>query len=334
MSARFWPVRSSWQSLLLNQLLRLQRVDLRHTGHIRALRRRVLALDAQRGRRLASRIRQRPCTLGDVPADYVQADASPNPRCLLYLHGGAFCIHSPWLYLALVADLCHRIGMDGVIPDYRLAPEHPFPAGLQDCLASYRALLAQGVAAHDIVVAGDSAGGQLALSMLALAAAEGLPMPSCAVLISTGGDWTLSGVSFAANIRRDVMFRMESLLFLREIYLGATAPDDPLASPLFGHFEGLPPLYLVASRDELMRDISIGITDKARAAGGTAELRLWDGVCHAFPLFGVLPESQQARADIASFVRHHLGRVAAASPILREGAATPSLSSLIIGTPP
>lgn len=300
--------RGSWQSRLLNAVLRLQRVDLRHEGHIRALRGRVERLDQWRGRLLAPCLRFRRVVLGGVPADRVQPGRGPGRRHLLYLHGGAFCFHSPWLYRGLVMDLCRRSGTVGLIPDYRLAPEHPFPAALEDSLACYRALLAQGVEPGDIVLGGDSAGGQLALALLIRARDEGLPLPACAVLVSTGGDWTLSGASFGDNAASDAMFRMESLMFLREIYLRGQPADDPLASPMFADLSGLPPLYLVASQDELMRDVSVGIASRARQAGGSAELRLWNDQCHAFPLFAFLPESARARAEIAAFIRRHLPR--------------------------
>lgn len=312
----------SWQSQLLNQILRMQRVHLQHSGHLQTLRRRVKRLDDWRGRRLSRRIRHEAVCLDGVSVDLITSHADGSYH-LLYLHGGAFCMHSPWLYRGFVADLCRELGCEGWIPNYRLAPEHPFPAGLQDCLTAYRSLLHSGIAPERIVLAADSAGGQLALSMLALANWEGLSMPSCVALISTGGDWTLSAPSFKANARRDAMFEVTTLNYLRDIYLAETDPADPFASPIHARFRDFPPMHLVASRDELMRDISQSLANSVRAAGGTAELRLWDGMCHAFPLFSFLPESRRARQEMVRFIRRHMGRapqsLREAQPVARAG---------------
>jgi epsilon-lactone hydrolase len=311
----------SWQSQLLNQILRMQRVNLQHRGHVQTLRRRVKRLDDWHGRWLSRQIHHESVCLDGVSTDLIKGHADGTHH-LLYLHGGAFCMHSPWLYRGFVAELCRELGCAGWIPNYRLAPEHPFPAGLQDCLAAYRSLLHSGIAPARIVLAGDSAGGQLALSMLALAAWEGLSMPSCVALISTGGDWTLSGPSFTANAHRDAMFEVKTLSYLREIYLDETDPADPFASPVHARFKDFPPVHLVASRDELMRDISQSLANRIRAAGGTAELRLWDGMCHAFPLFSFLPESRRARGEIVSFIRRHIGRAPPAPPLTPGGGAS------------
>lgn len=298
----------SWQCHTLNALLRMRRSHLESVDDLLHLRSRVSRLDRWRGCSVVNTISFERRMMNGVPVDHLKPRLRPSRGRLLYLHGGAFCFHSPWHYRRLVMDFCRKLDVHGLLPDYRLAPEHPFPAALDDCFSCYRELLNEGVSPEDIVLAGDSAGGQLALGVMLKVREAGLPQPSCAVLISTGGDWTLGGGSFIENAKRDAMFRVENLRFLRSVYLRDVPPDSPLASPLFADLHGLPPLYLVASRHEMMRDVSVAIAAKVNAAGGLAELRLWNHVCHAFPLSNFLPEAASARADIVSFIESQIRR--------------------------
>lgn len=295
----------SWQAHLLNGLLRFSRRSLTQRAHIEAMRQRLARIDRQSHRREGQYLRLQTRHCGSTPVDWIEPACAQDERVLLYLHGGAYCAHMPWLYRSLAARLGAKTGARAVLPDYRLAPEHPYPAALDDCLAVYRQLLDDGHSPARIALAGDSAGGALVLSLLGRLREQSLPMPACAALISTAGDWTLGGASFYRNVSRDVMFDLGTLLFLREVCLEGRSAEDPRVSPLLGSFEGFPPLQFTASRDELMFDISLRAEAKARACGTETELQLWDGVCHAFPLFAFLPESRRARAQMAAFINRH-----------------------------
>lgn len=305
---------ASWQAQLLNRLLRLRRQPLTQRAHIEAMRRRLARLDRRPRQRDGQFLRLQTRHCGSTPVDWIAPARPQDERVLLYLHGGAYCAHMPWLYRGLAARLGAKSGAQAVLPDYRLAPEHPYPAALEDCLAVYRQLLEDGHAPAHIALAGDSAGGGLVLSLLGRLRERSLPMPACATLISTGGDWSLSGASFYRNVDRDVMFDLGTLLFLRELYLRGHSAEDPRVSPLLGDFDGFPPLHFTVSRDELMCDISLHAEAKARACGVETELRLWDGVCHAFPLFAFLPESRLALAQMAAFINRHWPARAAEVP--------------------
>lgn len=249
--------------------------------------------------------------IGGIPGDiYTQQPDNSIPathrKAILFFHGGAYCMHHPNMYRLLLADLCGRLELDGFIPDYRLAPEHPHPAGIEDCYAVYQELLSLGYKPENLVMLGDSAGGGLAVSVLQKAYIEGAPMPSCAVLLSPAGDWSLLGKSFYENERRDPMFNLSTLLYFRDLYLDGHSMTDPMVSPLYGSFDGFPPLYVTASSTELIRDIAVGYVEKTHAAGGSAQLEMAEGLVHDYPVIGFLPESRATRSRIVEFCRRHL----------------------------
>ena len=220
-------------------------------------------------------------------------------RVILYLHGGAFIVETPRLHGAFVARLAHAAGARALMPHYRLAPENAFPASPDDALAAYRWLLARGHAGRDIVVAGDSAGGNLALGLLQRIVHEGLPVPACAVALSPLTDATFSGESVRRNDGLDPMFTARGFDTLARFIV----PDDamrtwPLASPLFGEMSGLPPLLLQVGSSELLLDDSVRF---AQRHPGT-KLQVWHDVPHVFPLFDFLPESQPALEQIVQFI--------------------------------
>jgi acetyl esterase/lipase len=288
----------------VNTLLRLMlRSPLRHDADIPALRRRYEEIDA-RHFPLDDWVTRVPVECNGVPSHWVRVPETRSERVLFYLHGGSFAYRFPFSHAAFAARLCRRLGARALIPDYRLAPEHPFPAAPDDCLAAYRWLLESGVNPHDVVFVGDSAGGNLALVTLLRAREGSEPLPACAVLLSPGVDCTLSSKSMVDNADHDPMLLLNNLVVLRNRYVPSPQLiTHPHVSPLFGDFEGLPPLLLQVGSGELLRDESVRTAEKAQAAGVDVELELWPDTPHVFQIVSFLPESAQALEHIVRFVR-------------------------------
>jgi monoterpene epsilon-lactone hydrolase len=255
-------------------------------------------------------------SVAGLPARWFGAAAlAERHGTLLYFHGGAWCIHLPALYARFAATLSQATGLRVLLVDYRLAPEHAFPAAIDDCLAVYRDLADAGRGAPQ-VVAGDSAGGSLSLVTLMRARDLQLPLPDCAVLLSPSTDLTLSGASARYNAGADPLFSDAAGDLLPDIYCPGRDRADPLLSPLFGDWSGLPPLYFLAGSTEMLLDDSIRAQDRAVQAGTHAVIDVWPGLPHVFPVFGFLPEARSAVTQIAAFVRAH-----ARSPHARAVAA-------------
>ncbi|HEX9208403.1 MAG TPA: alpha/beta hydrolase [Steroidobacteraceae bacterium] len=247
-------------------------------------------------------------SLGGVPAKWFgEPELATRNGTLLYLHGGAWCIHLPGLYAAFAATLSRRTGLRVLLPDYRLAPEHPFPAAGDDCFEVYRAL-AEGPAGAPSVIAGDSAGGSLSLVTLMRARDAQLALPSCAVLLSPSTDLTTSAPSAKYNEAADPMFSSGAGDLLPDIYCPGQARNQWQMSPLFGDWRGLPPLYFLAGSTEMLLDDSVRAHDRAVQAGTDARIDVWWQLPHVFPVFRFLPESRDALQRIAAFIDQHAGR--------------------------
>ena len=244
---------------------------------------------------------------GGVPCEWVDVPASRPDRVILYLHGGAFVLRLPATHSGLAARLCTRLGARALLVDYRLAPAHRYPAASDDCLAAYRALLADGVAASSVVFAGDSAGGNLVLATLQRLKAAEDPLPACAVTMSPVADFTLSSASLVGNIARDPIFTLAGMLAFRRLYAAPEQFLDPAVSPLFGDWAGLPPLLFQAGGTEMLRDESVRVAQRARAAGTTVELEIYERMPHVFQVMSKLPLSETALDAQAAFVRRHAG---------------------------
>ena len=242
--------------------------------------------------------------VGDVPCEWVMTpEADPNVR-LLYLHGGGWVSGSGGNYLPLAAEISLAAKCAVLLPDYRLAPEHPFPAGLDDCVAAYEWLVANGPsgpgAAKATFVAGDSAGGNLTLATLLALKDRKLRLPAGGIPISPATDFTLT--SEALKSVYDPIISSRTMPEFRDRYLPKTDPRDPLASPLFGDYRGLPPLLIQLGEHEMLRDDAIRVAKKARADGVPVTLEIWPGMVHVFQIRG-LPESREAIRRIGEFVR-------------------------------
>jgi acetyl esterase/lipase len=227
---------------------------------------------------------------------------------MLFLHGGAYVIGSPASHCNLTAHLARSCALRLAVPDYRLAPEHPFPAALDDALAAYKGLLELGVAPQDIILSGDSAGGGLALACAVSIRDAGLPLPAALVLVSPWADLGLAGTSIEGNKDSEIILTHKALADSAQMYLAGKNARTPLASPLFANLAGLPPLLIQVTDAEMLYDDSVRLAEAASAAGVSVELdaapRLW----HDWQIFaGQLPEADYALARIARFVSAKLG---------------------------
>lgn len=244
--------------------------------------------------------------VGDVPCQWVVAeDANPDIR-LLYLHGGGFVSGSGDFYLTLAAHLSAAAKCPVLLPDYRLAPENRFPAGLEDCVRVYEWLRTNGPAgpatSQAIFIAGDSAGGNLTLATLLALRDRGQPLPVGGIAISPVTDLTLASDSLRSV--EDPIISSRTMPEFRDLYLGTADPRNPLASPVFGDYRGLPPLLIQAGELEMLRDDSIRVADKARSDGIPVTLEVWSGMFHVFQSHEpLLPEARQAIARAAHFIR-------------------------------
>lgn len=223
---------------------------------------------------------------------------------ILYLHGGGYVFGSPRLMSPISCGLAAAAEAPAFSLDYRLAPEHPCPAALEDALAAFDWLVGEGVPPGEIHVGGDSAGGGLALAMAQALRDKGRPLPGGAFLISPWTDLAARGASLVENDARDAMFTADTIRRGGARYAGDLPLDDPRVSPLYGRFDGLPRLFICASRDEVLRDDAIRTAEKARAAGVPVELQIEEGLVHIWPLFTpLMPESGRTIRSIAAFLR-------------------------------
>jgi epsilon-lactone hydrolase len=253
-------------------------------------------------------IRVQETSLGGRPALRVSPGAPAGPGILLYLHGGSHVVGSPWTALGLTAGLVVRTGMPGISLDYRLAPEHPFPADVQDVVAAYRALLGQGHAPGSVAWAGDSAGGGLAVTGALAARDAGLPMPAAIVAFSPGADATRAGASMVTKAAADPLLDRASLDRLSSLYVAGQDRRDPLLSPaVTADLTGLPPLLVQAGTNELLLDDARRLAARASDAEVDVILDITARVPHVFQSFtGVLDEAGEALDRAALFLRQRV----------------------------
>lgn len=300
------PPEGRWKSRLVNSLLRL----LVKSGHglnidIGKLRKQFDRLDGQAPKALPKDVQRVEVNCNGVAAQWLApADCRPE-RVLLYIHGGAFVAYTPEVYAAMVAGWCRPLKARALMVDYRLAPEHPFPAALNEALQAYRWLLEQGHKAENIVIAGDSAGGNLVLALLQRMRDDRQPLPSCAVLLSPFLDFTLSGASALGNARHDPIFTLAFAIGIRGFYAPAELHGQPTVSPLFGRFDGLPPLLFQVGSTEMLLDDSVRAAAKASAAGVPVHLEIWQRLPHVFQMIAALPQALAAQRHIVSFVNRY-----------------------------
>ena len=243
-----------------------------------------------------------------APAEWLRPPGAVAGRVVLYLHGGGYVIGSPRSHRHLAAAIASAGGASGLLLDYRLAPEHPHPAAVDDAVGAYRWLLDQAVAPGHIVIAGDSAGGGLAVATLLALRDAGVALPAGGVCISPWVDLTCSGGSYRTKAEADPIVRRAGVEEMARAYLGTAAPRTPLASPLFADLRGLPPLLIHVGSDEVLLDDAVQLAERAKAAGVDTTLEVWDRMVHVWHWF--LPMLDEARSAVEAIGRFTRARVA------------------------
>jgi monoterpene epsilon-lactone hydrolase len=297
---------SSWQMKAMTAYFRLRRDLSGPPRQLDLLKDRADVEGLARFKALA-RAERRPVDTGGVAAEWlVPASARPG-RTLLYLHGGGFCIGSVNSHRGLATSVAHAAHARVLLIDYRLAPEHPFPAGLEDCVAAYRWLLAGGIRPEQLAVVGDSAGGALTLSLLLAARDRGIPLPAAAVCLSPATDLTLSGESHTGNARSDIFLDGRHVEQWFAWYLDGHDPRDPLVSAVYADLRGLPPLLIQVGSAEIFLSDAIRFADRARAAGVSVTLEVLEHGQHIQHVAAsLLPEGREAVTHIGEFIDQRL----------------------------
>ncbi|MEN3033101.1 MULTISPECIES: alpha/beta hydrolase [Chromobacterium] len=299
----------SWQNLCFSWLLRRTAKSLTRKPGLTAQEMRERSAKWARGEAKPPRgWRVRKLDAQALRGEWIEPEAAERReatgRVILYLHGGGYCFCSPVTHRGVAAALAREADARAFSLDYRLAPEHPFPAAVDDALAAYQALLDEGVAADRIVIAGDSSGGGLALALLLSLRDAGAPLPAGAVLFSPWTDLAATGASLEANDASDVMLSAVAVRNFSRYYLGDAAADHPIASPLYGDYAGLPDLFIQASDTEVLLDDAARVARKASAAGVAVDFKVWRRLPHAWAtLAPMLPEARAAIKEAGGFVR-------------------------------
>jgi len=249
-------------------------------------------------------VRREKVDAGSVPAEWIAAPGAAGRRVIYYLHGGGYVVGSIDTHRELISRLSRAAGARALVIDYRLAPENPFPAAVEDSAAAYRWLLSTGVDAAQVVIAGDSAGGGLTVATLVALRDAGDPLPAAAVCISPWVDLECLGETMTSKAEIDPLVHREALLKMAKAYLGDADPRTPLAAPLYADLRGLPPLLIQVGGAEALLDDARRLAERAKSAGVEVILEPWDEMIHVWHAFAtILPEGQQAIDRIGDFVR-------------------------------
>ena len=293
---------------LNNWLRAVEKPRMRRAAHPAPLRR---ALEAQarmffhapRGTRKSW------ITLGPVNAlEVLPAPFTNSPKVLFYVHGGGFTFGSPRTHSALAAQLAQRLGARAVLPQYRLAPESPYPAAPDDIRASWEALIAQGTNPRDVIVGGDSAGGALAFGLLAQLCAEKAALPDGVFGFSPLTDMSFSSESFQRNALSDVVLPAERAADMGQMFLDGQPPDDPRVSPVNGDFQGGCAVWITVGDSEILLDDARRLAQKCKAEGVETTLVERHDLPHVWPIFhNILPEARETLDDLARWIRQQPG---------------------------
>jgi acetyl esterase/lipase len=260
------------------------------------------------GFNLPDDVKAEPVDAGSVAAEWITTPEGGGERTILYLHGGGYVIGSIRTHRDLASRFSRAAKARVLLIDYRLAPEHPHPAAVEDATAAYRWLLAQGVKPSRLAIGGDSAGGGLTVATLVALRDAGQPLPAAGVCLSPWVDLEGLGESMTTKADTDPMVQRDRLLGYAQHYLAGQSPRTPLAAPLYADLSGLPPLLIQVGSAETLLDDSTRLAERARKAGVAADLEIWDDMIHVWQAFAaVLPEGQQAIENIGRFLRERVG---------------------------
>ncbi len=248
-----------------------------------------------------------PVDAGGVPAEWTEIQGCSRQRALLYFHGGGYAMGSLATHRLLVANLSRAAKLRVLSVGYRLGPEAPFPAAVEDAVTAYKFLLAQGLKSDQIAVAGDSAGGGLSAACLLALREAGQPLPAAGALLSPWLDLSLTRDSITRLAQTDPFVEATQLQACAKAYLGSQDPQTPLASPLFGDLSNLPPLLIQVGSAEILLDDATEFAARAQRAGCEITLEVWEDMIHVWHSFAaILPEAQDAIAKIGSFLQQQL----------------------------
>jgi acetyl esterase/lipase len=239
--------------------------------------------------------------VGGIAGEWAEAPGDARGT-LLYLHGGGYFACSPLTHRPITATYA-KAGFSVFVPEYRLAPEHPYPAAIEDAAAAWTGLLARGYAANTMTLSGDSAGGGLALAVLLTLRDRGVAMPAATALLSPWADLSLSGSTIRSNARWDAMFTLEGFINCAGLYLNGTDPRTPYVSPLFADLSGLPPMLIHVGEREMLREDSARVAAKAKAA-----LKIFPVVPHVWQLAQFVPEARNSMQELSAFLQSHTAR--------------------------
>jgi monoterpene epsilon-lactone hydrolase len=255
---------------------------------------------------LAPDVRCEAVNAGGVPAEFVSTPESDESTVMYYLHGGGYVVGSIVSHREMASRLARAAKARVLLVDYRLAPEHPFPAAVEDSVAGYKWLLSSGVKPGRVVIAGESAGGGLTAATLVALKDAGEPLPGAAICVSPWADLECTGESMVTRADADPFVQRDDLLGMVSHYLGDTDPRTPLASPIYADLTGLPPLLIQVGTAEVLYDDAKRLAERAEAAGVEVVFEPWEDMIHMWPAFAaMLPEGQQAIDRIGEFVQKH-----------------------------
>lgn len=242
----------------------------------------------------------------EMDSEWIIPEGAVSDKLVMYIHGGGFISGSCHTHRMHVIKFAKACGVKMLLFNYRLAPEHPFPAAVEDCITAYNWLLSEGYKNSDIVIMGESAGGTLTLSTLVALRDKGIDLPKAAVSISPVTDLTCRADSFRINAKRDIA-PLGSWTTWTGWYIGNNDPHDPWLSPLMADLTGLPPIMIQVGTNEIHLDDSRNFGEKAKESGVAVTLRIWDNMIHAFPLLSpMFPEAKSSMNEIGGYVRKHL----------------------------
>lgn len=306
----------SWQSHVLSLLARtlIKRKVMRRTYSVDSIihqSRKLLAPSRWKTFGLPSEVSYEKFDLGQIRGERLWVDDQPEETkggCIYYLHGGGYITGSPDSHRKLTAALTASSQMPTFSLDYRLAPEHPYPAAVEDAVAGYRWLLDEGYSPERIFIGGDSAGGGLTMATVLWLRDAGLPLPAGVFLLSPWTDLACTGNSLLKNDPHDHLLCGKEVHRFSKVYYGDGSPYDPLVSPLYADFSSLPPLRIYVSDTEILLDDSVRLAERARCYGVEVDLRIWKNLIHAWPvMMGFrLPEAKQVVRELAQFIEERL----------------------------